>query len=220
MIADPLGGVRWTILEGDCLDILSTLPPVDVCLTDPPYSAHVHGKSRAGARKTPLRDGNGRLSRCAIDRAVDFGFAHIEIPAMRAVAAHCARLVRRWSLYFCDVESSHLWVKAAHKARLDYCRTIAWVKVGATPQFTGDRAGVAFETIVAVHPKGRKRWNGGGSLGLHEFTDDVDGDVPPAVLKHLTCIDRGSPGSSARVHPTQKPIPLMLGPRQALQRSR
>lgn len=195
--ADVIDGrARWCVVHGECLGVLPTIERVDHCITDPPYSAHVHAKSRAGARKTPLRDGNGHLSPCAIDREVDFGFEHLTAVTRRGVAAECARVARRWSLAFCDVESSHLWRRSFVAAGLDYCRTGAWVKIGATPQFTGDRPGTGFEAIVIAHAKGRKRWNGGGKHG---------------VWSHLTVIDRGSPsGTAERVHTTQKPLPLMM----------
>jgi site-specific DNA-methyltransferase (adenine-specific) len=197
-IADVLEGrAGWTVVHGDCLDVLPTLPDRSVAhvITDPPYSEHVHGKSRAGASKKTLRDGNGHITRCAIEREVDFGFAHLTTEVMEAVADQCARLASRWTLAFCDVESSHLWSGALRSAGLDYCRTGAWVKVGATPQFTGDRPGVGFEAVVVCHQPGRKKWNGGGHAG---------------VWTHLTCIDRGSPsGTADRCHPTQKPLPLM-----------
>lgn len=192
------GEKRWCVVEGENAPALTAMPDgcVDHVITDPPYSERVHSKSRAGARKVPLHDGKGRLPRCAIDRAVDFGFAHIEQDGIESIADACERLSRRWSLAFCDVESAHLWIGAFASAGLDYCRTGAWIKICGTPQFTGDRPGVGFEAIVIAHRRGRKRWNGGGSLG---------------VWKHLTAIDRGSPsGTAERSHPTQKPLSLML----------
>lgn len=199
------GSARWALVEGDCLDVLAAMPDQSVThvITDPPYSKHVHSKSRAGARKTPLKDGNGRLSRCAISREVDFGFDHITQEQREAFADECARLASRWALVFSDTESSHLWRGALTSAGLDYCRTSIWVKQCSTPQFTGDRPAVGhesitivgYEDIICVHPKGRKRWNGGGSQ---------------AVWTHLTVIDRGMPGQDPRCHPTQKPLSLML----------
>src|SRR6185295_11378797 len=57
--------------------------------------------------------------------------------------------------------------------------------------------GVGFEAVVCCHPKGRKKWNGGGTLG---------------VWTHITCIERGGKAiaNDTRVHPTQKPLPLMM----------
>lgn len=191
------GEARWCVVCADCLDVLPTLPDksVDHVIVDGPYSAQTHSKSRAGARKTPLLDGNGRMSRCAIDREVDFGFAPLKAVHRRAFARHWARVARRWVMTFSDVESAWLWRLSLSAAGLDYVRTGAWFKVGATPQFTGDRPGVGFEAITIAHPRGKKRWSGGGSLG---------------VWSHLTAIDRGSPsGSGERCHPTQKPYSLM-----------
>jgi DNA modification methylase len=77
---------------------------------------------------------------------------------------------------------------------LDYVRTLAWVKERPTPQFTGDRPAVGFEAIVLAHPKGRKKWNGGGKAGVYSH---------PVV--------QNCPGSKGvRVHATQKPLGLML----------
>jgi site-specific DNA-methyltransferase (adenine-specific) len=193
------GEATWCVVQGDCLEILPTLPErcIDVVHTDPPYSAHTHSKSRAGARKTPLLDGNGKLSRCAFSREVDFGFDPISVVEMERLGVEWERLCKRWVLVFSDVESTHLWRGALTSAGLEYCRTGAWIKVGGTPQFTGDRPGVGFEAVTICHRKGRKRWNGGGSL---------------AVWSHLTCIERGgqSVDNNLRVHPTQKPGTLAI----------
>lgn len=200
MIAEVLSGARrYAVICGDNREVLPTIPDrgVDHVITDPPYDEHTHAKSRAGSRKEPLRDGNGRMSKCAISREVDFGFAHITTDEMEGLADHVERVCKRWSLTFCNVEASQLWAGAMRSAGLEYCRTGAWIKIGATPQFTGDRPGVGFEAVTICHPKGRKRWNGGGH---------------PAVWSHLTCIERGGQarGNNSRVHPTQKPLDLML----------
>ena len=194
------GEKRWIVLTGEWQSFACDLPDkcVDHVITDPPYSAYVHSKSRAGARKTPLHDGNGRVSPCTLSREVEFGFEPITTDDMEAVGDMADRLVRRWTMAFCDVESTHLWTGALTSAGLDYCRTMAWIKIGATPQFTGDRPGVGFETIVLAHSEGRKRWNGGGKAGVYSA---------------LTVIERGGvPGKHAnnrREHPTQKPDDLM-----------
>lgn len=199
-VAQVLAGeAAWCVVTGEACDVMKLLPAksVDLVHADPPYSEHTHSKSRAGSRKVPLKDGNGRISKCAISREVDFGFASITQDEREAMGDEFARITRGWVLVFCDVESSHLWAGALRSAGLDYCRTGAWIKIGATPQFTGDRPGVGFEAIVICHPKGRKRWNGGGSH---------------AVWTHLTCIERGGKSSSndSREHPTQKPLPLAV----------
>jgi site-specific DNA-methyltransferase (adenine-specific) len=186
---------------------MATLPDlsVDVSIHDPPYSEHVHSKSRRGltqdnraaanAERARTRDANGGLHYGAISERRELGFEHITQDEMEAAADQFARLTRRWVLVFCDVESSHLWRGALESTgALEYLRTAAWHKQCGAPQFTGDRPAVAFEAIVIAHRPGRKRWNGGGKQGWYS--------VP-------TAIDRDRSGLDARIHTTQKPVALM-----------
>jgi len=169
--------------------------------SDPPYSAKVHSKSRAGARKTPPLDGNGHLSRCAIDREKDIPFHYLTASARRALAQTAALLTSRWSWMFCDEESAWLWRVSLGAAGMEYVRTCRWVKQCATPQFTGDRPGSHDEAIVLTHrtgPKGKpvkKHWNGGGRGNL--YTHQVVQEHRPGC---------GEP----RENETQKPEGLML----------
>lgn len=71
-------------------------------------------------------------------------------------------------------------------------RTGIWRKLNGTPQFTGDRPAVAFETITIAHPKGRKRWNGGGKQAIWEVPIEIN-------RSH----------AQKRLHTTQKPLQLM-----------
>lgn len=190
------GEAPWAMVLGDCRGLLAALPSASVAhaITDPPYSDHVHTKSRAGARK--LKGGTAAGAENApanLSRAVDFGFASLDAKLRGAVAHEVARIARRWALVFSDVESSHLWRGDLTAAGLDYCRTGAWIKIGGTPQFTGDRPAVGFEAITIAHQPGRKRWNGGGSQGVWSV---------PIVLDRRGVVER--------VHATQKPVDLML----------
>jgi site-specific DNA-methyltransferase (adenine-specific) len=184
---------RWSLHHGDCLPWLAAMPDksVDVCLTDPPYSEHVHGKSRAGSRE--LRQGRWDKSKAAISRSADLGFPAITPEEMAETSRHLARVTRRWVLVFSDMESTADWRRCLVAAGLDYVRTGVWVKLGATPQFTGDRPAPGFEAITIAHPKGKKRWNGGGTN---------------AVWTHAIELNRG--GGNERLHTTQKPLPLLL----------
>ena len=193
------GGGRvsaWTLTHGDCVDPVTGLASladrsVDHVICDPPYSEHVHAKSRAGASATRRRDDDG-AGRGLHGRSRDLGFTHLTDETRDGVAAHCARVARRWVLAFCDDESSHLWRASLIAAGLEYVRTGHWHKIGGTPQFTGDRPGVAVEAIVIAHQPGRKRWNGGGR---------------PAFWPCPIVLDRGA--GEQRVHTTQKPLDLM-----------
>lgn len=178
-----------TLYHGDCLDVLPQIESVDHTITDPPYSEHVHGPARR--RNIEHRD---RGARCGADtrRKVDLGFEAITPGLMDFIAIHAARVTARWVLAFSDTESGHLWREAMESAGLDYVRTGAWIKIGSTPQFSGDRPATGFEAVTICHPKGRKRWNGGGKHAVWSV---------PIVL------DRG--GNGARLHTTQKPIELL-----------
>lgn len=182
-----------TIYHGDCREVLSCLRGADHVITDPPYSDYVHSKSRRGGADAPPLDGSGRTSQASFSRVKTLGFEALTDEVRLFVADWLSRHVTRWSLVFSDVESTGLWRDALVVGGLDYVRTGAWVKIGATPQFTGDRPAVGFEAITICHPKGRKRWNGGGSHAVWSY---------PIVLNQSH--------SDPRLHTTQKPEPLML----------
>ena len=164
----------------------------DVVYTDPPYSEHVHSKSRAGARKVPLRNGNGRITKCCISREVDFGFEHITQDEREACADLIERVCKRWALVYSDVESAQDWAKSF--CEFEYVRTCAMLVIGGTPQFSSDRPGHGFQALVCMHSKAvLKAWNAGGKLG---------------VYKALTVIERGGQrhSNNDRVHTTQKDL--------------
>lgn len=179
-----------TLYHGDCQALLPTLGAVDHIITDPPYSEHVHSSARS-SRMDSANDRGGRYG-ADVRRNVDLGFEHLT----GELRTHCARsfaaLAQRWVLVFSDTESAHLWRDDMEAAGLDYVRTGAWIKEGSTPQFSGDRPATGFEAVTICHPKGRKRWNGGGKHAVWSV---------PIVL------DRGK--SKERLHTTQKPLGLM-----------
>lgn len=179
-----------TLYHGDCAEIMPQLESVAHIITDPPYSAHVHSNTRS-QRMQSANDRGGRYG-ADVRRNIDLGFDHLSSELREACAKQFTRLAERWVLVFSDVESDHLWRSDLTSAGLDYVRTGAWIKVGATPQFSGDRPATGFEAVTIAHPKGRKRWNGGGKH---------------AVWTHPIVLDRGRNG--ARLHTTQKPQKLM-----------
>lgn len=184
---------RIVLWQGDCREVMAGLADksIDHVITDPPYSEHVHGKHRIGHRRSP----GDREDRSAdgVSRTKELGFDALSPELRQACAAHFARLAQRWSLAFSDLESCHLWRGDLVGAGLDYVRTVLWHKLGCTPQFTGDRPAVAHETITVCHPKGRKRWNGGGKHGMYAV---------PIVLQR-------SGQDEERLHTTQKPLRLI-----------
>lgn len=180
-----------TLYHGEAEDILPTLDLVDHFIADPPYSEHVHGAARS--RVMSANDRGGRYG-ADLRRNVDLGFTHLSEELRGFLADQAARLTRRWVLVFSDTESAHLWAEDLENAGLDYVRAGAWIKRGSAPQFSGDRPATGFEAITIAHPKGRKRWNGGGSHAVWDV---------PIVL------NRARADKSERVHPTQKPLVLM-----------
>lgn len=178
-----------TLHLGDCIEGMRLLADdsVDVTITDPPYEAEVHGKGRR------IRDPGGARGASKYRKCIEaqLPFEAITEASRVAVSAQIARVTIRWSLVFCQVEASQQWASALRVAGLDYVRTMVWIKPDAQPQFTGDRPGMGYESIVVAHRPGRKRWNGGGRVGVLEFCKNVGGGV-------------------ASPHPTTKPLPLML----------
>lgn len=186
------GHARWALVRGDSARCLRRLPDAAVAhvITDPPYSDHVHAKvRRGGSVHEPDVDEPGRPKRATISTAAVLGFDAITQTQRDLCAAEFARVAARWVLTFCDDESAGDWVSSNRAAGLDHVRIGHWWKLGATPQFTGDRPATGAESIVIAHRRGRKRWNGGGRH---------------ATWAHAVCND------SDRFHTTQKPLALML----------
>jgi len=101
------------------------------------------------------------------------------------------RIVQGWVLCFCQVEAAMEW--RGHfedPGGLTYKRTAVWVKPDGMPQYSGDRPGMGYESIVMMHAPGKSEWNGGGRHGVFVFNKNG-----------------GEPGPNE--HPTQKPLLLM-----------
>jgi site-specific DNA-methyltransferase (adenine-specific) len=154
-----------TLYHGDCFELIPQLGAVDHVITDPPYSERTHKGARTAG------DGSEKL----------ITFAHIEFNALRSLLDSID--VARWVVMTCDLaHAAQLMISPPDS--LEFIRLGVWVKPNPTPQFTGDRPGQGFEQVVILHPKGRKKWNGGGY---------------PAVW---TC------NKISGRHPTEKPIEL------------
>jgi site-specific DNA-methyltransferase (adenine-specific) len=171
----------WELHLGNCLDPSTGLASlgdksVDVVITDPPYEAEAHTSQRLVAR------GGGTLE------VEPISFPPITEEERAASAAHAARIARRWILVFCQVEAAMKWRATLEDAGAVYKRTCQWVKPDGKPQYSGDRPGIGYESIVACHAPGRSKWNGGGSHGVF-------------------IVNKG--GDPRTGHQTQKPLALM-----------
>lgn len=170
--------MSFDLRQGDCIAGLATLEDlsVDASISDPPFEAEAHTKQR-------------RVKRGEAMATESLPFAAITGDQRLRVAGEMARVTKRWCLVFCQVEATQAWADAFIAGGLEYIRTMVWIKPDAMPQFTGDRPGMGYESIVVAHRKGRKRWNGGGRTGVFEYNKN------------------GGPGAAP--HPTTKPLPLM-----------
>jgi site-specific DNA-methyltransferase (adenine-specific) len=181
------------IVLADCLgpEGLATLgdKSVDHVITDPPYEAEAHTLGRRVARNygyevaADYANPSGQVVREEI-----LAFPPITEAERSAAAREFARVARRWVVVFCQVEAAMAWRDALAAAGLTYRRTGVWVKPDGMPQYSGDRPGMGYESIVIAHASGRSTWNGGGRHGVWTFNKNEP-------IRHG--------------HQTQKPLVLM-----------
>lgn len=172
-----------TLYLADCREVLPTLQIVDCVITDPPYESEAHTLQRRVKRET-VENGKRRIS------VEPLPFSSIDADLRNFVSQHIARISQGWALVFCQVEGVLPWKDSLESFGAKYKRTMVWVKPDAMPQFSGDRPGMGYESIVAAWcVSGRSAWNGGGRVGV------------------FTC--NKNDGSGPAPHPTTKPRRLM-----------
>lgn len=172
-------------------------PAFDHVIGDPPYLPHTQDNQRAGS--------SGK----AIDKPRPLGFSALTAAERAAWAFTIASLVRRWVIVFTDQEGWEAWKLDLIAAGLMYVRWLTWIRgdlgpmavVGrkGAPQFTGKCPAVGDERMLLFHAPGTAmRWNGRGAHrdgtrgkrgSTNIYVHEIEGD--------------------ARVHPAQKPLPLM-----------
>lgn len=121
----------------------------DVQIADLPYREHVHANATSQSKKRGTRKR-------------DLGFESLT-NQLRERAALWSSYVKRWTIFYSDVEDSHLLREAAEENGTEYIRTMPWVR-WSMPQLSGDRPPQGFEHILCLHVKGKKHWNGPGNL--------------------------------------------------------
>ena len=136
----------------DSFTCLANMPDksVDVIITDPPFTAHVHANlcsgSLVGTKAVPK---------------YELGFAPMTDHAWLHQAL---RVARRWVIVFCAVEDFGRFQDLLDKG---YVRGGIWYKSNAMGQLTADRPASAYEGIAVLHRTDTKKvWNGRGSYGI------------------------------------------------------
>ncbi len=174
-----------TLYHGDCREVLPTLPEksAGLVLTDPPFEAEAHTPQRRINKSETRGQPSDKLS------SEPLPFAPLTEELREDAAREMSRCAAGWLLAFCQVEAAMKWRDVLEKSGLSYRRTCVWVKPDGMPQYSGDRPGMGYESIVACHVPGKSEWNGGGSHGV--FTENKNDGTGPAP------------------HPTTKPTKLM-----------
>jgi len=173
---------------GDSLQVLPTLGRVDHVISDPPFEAEAHTQQR--------RQLGRKVSHKTREvKPAALPFAAITADERIAVSRLMAEAAAGWVLVFCQAEAVKDWRESLEVGGAKYRRAMIWVKPDGMPQFTGDRPGMGYESIVAAWAgAGGSWWNGGGKHGVF------------IVPKH----DAGhGHGGAKNEHPTTKPIRLM-----------
>ncbi len=163
------GTMNFELYHGDCFEYMRKMPDksVDHIITDPPYSRQVHENARSS--KTGINEKSIPFDMITEEQFFKF-------------CSEAIRITKRWVIITCAFE----YAGEALKRRVNVIRVGVWVKPNPTPQFTGDRPGQGFETVLILHDEGRKRWNGGGMPAVWIF-NKVQGKhptkKPPALIK-------------------------------------
>lgn len=171
----------------DSFAFLSSLADasVDVIITDPPYSKHVHENMSSGTAMKNSKGGGIPRIHLPFNNLQQYDFAQ-DLP----------RVARRWALSFCAFEDFGAYRDAVGQKQ--YIRSACWVKPNSMGQLTGDRPAAAYEGIAIMHREAKKFWNGRGSWGVY-FADEDDAFF----------MTNGTRGEKGR-HPNQKPLKLCL----------
>jgi DNA modification methylase len=192
-IAEVIAGTRpWTVITGDCLDVLKTMPSgcVDCILCDPPYGHNNNNGDLIHRREAALGHGEAGKARPIANDGAEAN------EVFRGVLPEFARLLMpgcccgggggpdpqfaRWSLWLDEV--------------LDFKQMVVWDK---GPIGMGWHYRRSYETVLVAEKRGAAcRW--------FDKTDRIENIIRPGDYGVRKIIP------SATDHPTPKPIELAV----------
>lgn len=172
-----------TLYHADCREILPQLEPVDLVLTDPPFSEKTH----KGARSAPSAPYAGEAQKKIDFDSMDFSAIRATLSLINA---------RRWMIATMDWR--HIYqMETAPPDGWKFIRFGIWVKPNSAPQFTGDRPATGWEGVAILHKEGEKlSWNNGGHRAVWTHNIDASGIHPtakPVGLMQQWLCEFGSP---------------------------
>ncbi|QIG68706.1 modification DNA-methylase protein [Rhizobium phage RHph_TM3_3_14B] len=179
------------LYNGDCLEVMDSLEPVDHVIGDPPYEKEAHRSMRRTQKsiKTGIN--------------ADLDFEAITEDLRGGVAREATRLSRGWALLFCQAEAVGDWRDVLETAGAKYKRSMIWVKPDSTPQLNGQMPAMGYESMpLAWCGEGHSRWNAGGKRGVYTHLTnqrDRDGRHPtekPIPLMRELLQDFTNPGQT------------------------
>ena len=191
-----------TILAGDCIEVMNTLPEasVDLIFADPPYNLQLRGELR--------RPDNSRVD--AVDDAWDqFGsFAHYDRFTRQWLAA--ARRVLKPDGAIWVIGSYHNIFRVGAELQNQgfwLLNDVVWRKSNPMPNFRGKRLTNAHETLIwASKSEGAKyTFNYEALKSLNEGIQMRSDWTLPICTGGERLKDEGG----AKAHPTQKPESLL-----------
>lgn len=136
-----------TLCLADNRDVLPHVGSVDIVLTDPPWSAYVHERSKTMSRvKGALRQRESGIDFAPVNNADE----------LVGMCREWCTIARRWVVFTCDWK----YMPALDDAGL-LVRFGVGLKTNPMPQLSGDRPSAGWEAVAVCHrPAKHKRWNG------------------------------------------------------------
>lgn len=137
---------RWALYQCTSAQLATVVGPVDVVVTDPPYSPRVHRGMRVAKRYD--RSGAGGITDVGVSYAA---WGQLEID--RFADAWCP-ITRRWLCVLCSHDQIPLYADAFARHRRYVFAPVPCVIPGMTVRLTGDGPSVWAITLLVSRPRG------------------------------------------------------------------